>query len=128
MWLKPRLIDDETLRREVEHLLRRATIRQLTSALKQNPTVGRVGEGIIQDGGKLLGKLLWMQYLDAVIGGDTPIFQLVRHEDDSHLPVSEVVTMLNKSARRKSTTWDSLISQKLKQWAQSIQLVCYVSR
>lgn len=124
VWLKPGLIDDEALRQAVEHLLRRATIRQLTSVVKQNPTWGRVGEGMPPDGGVLL----WMQYLDAVIGGDTPIFQLVRHDDNSHLPVSEVVKTLNQYANGKSAGWDILIPKKLEKSARGIHLVDYVSR
>lgn len=45
VWLKPGLIEDGNLEREVDYLLMDATIKQLASVIHQSPAWGRVGEG-----------------------------------------------------------------------------------
>jgi len=124
VWLKPGMIDDTNLRMAVENLLLRATISQLSSVINQNPTWGRLGGGWAPDS-----EQLWMQYLDSVINGDTPIFQLVKHSDLSHLPVPLVVDALSKYPKSDSDCWDILVPKTLRdQGARGIHFVEYVSR
>jgi hypothetical protein len=123
VWIKPGLINDLTVRTEIEHLLQQKTINQLVSVTLQNPTWGRIGELDSPDEG-----LLFLQYLDSVIGGHTPILQLAADTDSFYLPLSEIKGRLRQYPGLTNVSPDILIPKKLQKDDRGIHPLNYVSR
>jgi hypothetical protein len=121
VWLRPGLIQNTQLRAALENELMQITIGQLMSVLKQSPTWGQIGQRHTPTSESLC----W-QYLDSVIEGDTPIFQLADHEDATYFPVRGVLDSLAKYD--KNGKWNILVPITLRDGGRGIHPVQYVSR
>jgi hypothetical protein len=122
----PDLIRDDRLRLEVENILKQATIDQLFSVIKQNPTWGGIGEVYAPDN-----LLLFLEYLDSVIEGRTPIFQLLDHRDESQLPVRALLqelTLYGSACPSRDCAWHILVPRMLSSGGKGMHPANLISR
>lgn len=130
----PDLIQDERLRLEVENILQKAAIEQLYSVIEQN-----LYPGIKQNptwGGSLEVPApenipLFMGYLDSVLNGRTPIFQVLDDQDEPVLPVGALLEELNaygNACINDNCAWHILVPRKLMPGRKGVHPVNLVSR
>lgn len=129
VWVKPDLIKDNEAKNQLVSELHQKTIHQLRSALNQSPTWGRIGQ---KNGNLDMGDIkgyLWMQYLNSVIDGDVPIFQLADQEGETYFPVSVALDTLASQYRNVAITpREILVPKVLNTGSRGIHPVAYVPR